>query len=70
MSSSLKIEAHREESEHLNHIVEAAQRLNAIIGDILLYSKTLSGPSQLDIGDHLAAELVEDAVTALKAKAQ
>jgi two-component system, sensor histidine kinase and response regulator len=58
-----------EQTDHLNHIVEAAQRLNAIIGDILLYSKTLSGPSKLDINEWSAIELIEDAVTALKGKA-
>jgi signal transduction histidine kinase len=59
-----------DQSDHLNHIVEAAQRLNGLIGDILLYSKTLAGPSTLGFVDCTAAELIDDALTGMKAKAK
>jgi signal transduction histidine kinase len=70
LESALKDGVDSEHTDHLNHIVAAAQRLNAIIGDILLYSKTLAGPSNLDIIDCRAVELVEDVTKALRAKAR
>jgi signal transduction histidine kinase len=69
LEAALKPGPGSEQADHLNHIVEAAHRLNAIIGDILLYSKTLAGPSKLDIADWRAVELIEDAITALKGNA-
>src|SRR5205823_10163049 len=70
LESALTPSLHSVETEHLTHIAAAAGRLNAIIGDVLLYSKTLAGPSKLDIVECRVAELIDDAVTALKGKAQ
>lgn len=70
LDSTVSRDNRPEALDHLSHIVGAAHRLNAIIGDILLYSKTLAGPSQLDIAEIRAVDLVDDAVTALKGKAQ
>src|SRR5207249_1421270 len=70
LESALAPSLHSVETEHLNHIVAAAGRLNAIIGDVLLYSRTLAGPSRLDIVECRVAELIDDAATALMGKAQ
>ncbi len=59
-----------DQCDHLNHIVEAAQRLNALIGDILLYSKTLASPATAGFVDYPAAELIDDALTGMKSKAK
>ena len=58
------------QAEQLQHVVGAAQGLNAIISDILILSKALSGPSRQQIVSIPVCELVDDSLVGLRAKAR
>jgi signal transduction histidine kinase len=58
------------ESEHLEHIVDAAQRLNGMVTDIILLSKALAGPGRLAIAATDAGALLDDGIVGLKFKAK
>lgn len=58
------------QAEQLQHVVGAAQRLNAIISDILILSKALSGPSHQQIVLTPVRDLVDDSLVGLKARAR
>jgi two-component system sensor histidine kinase/response regulator len=55
--------------EQMDHVVEAAQRLNSIVSDILLLSKAVGGGEHQQFSDMSIAELLEDGFAGLKAKA-
>jgi len=54
------------ESEHLEHIVAAAERLNGMVTDIILLSKATAGPARLLIAATDAAALLDDSIVGLK----
>jgi len=58
------------ESEHLEHIVDAAQRLNGMVTDIILLSKAMAGPGRLAIAATDADALLDDGIVGLKFKAK
>lgn len=58
------------ESEHLEHIVDAAQRLNGMVTDIILLSKAMAGPGRLATAATDADALLDDGIVGLKFKAK
>ena len=70
LSEALRARVDPAQAEQLEHVVGAAQRLNAIINDILLLSKALSGPSHQQIVSSPVRDIVEDSLVGLKAKAR
>ncbi|CAN5203727.1 HAMP domain-containing sensor histidine kinase [soil metagenome] len=62
LTRSLAYTLDKRDAEHLSHVAEAAQRLNVIVSDILIYSRALGGRSQLEIHDCDITELAEQAV--------
>ena len=58
------------ESEHLEHIVDAAKRLNGMVTDIILLSKAMAGPGRLTIAATDAGALLDDGIVGLKFKAK
>ncbi|MGL4590989.1 MAG: hybrid sensor histidine kinase/response regulator [Aestuariivirga sp.] len=59
-----------DERESLAHVVEGAQRLNAIVSDILLLSKALGNPNQQKLADIPITELLDDGLVGQKALAR
>jgi signal transduction histidine kinase len=70
LSASLKLKIDPGEAEHLQHVVSATQRLNDIIGDVLILSKALSGPARQQRAATPLRDLVDDSIVGLKAKAR
>ncbi|MBC8038255.1 MAG: hybrid sensor histidine kinase/response regulator [Rhizobiales bacterium] len=70
LSEALQGRVEPAQDEQLHHVVDAAQRLNAIISDILILSKALSGPSRQQIVANPVRDLVDDSLVGLKAKAR
>jgi len=70
LSEALRARVDPAQAEQLEHVVGAAQRLNAIISDILLLSKALSGPSHQQIVSSPVRDIVDDSLVGLKAKAR
>jgi two-component system, sensor histidine kinase and response regulator len=70
LSVALAQRVNGEEAEQLRHVVEAAQRLNGIVSDILLLSKALAGPSRQQLVSCPLRDIVDDSVVGLKAKAR
>jgi two-component system cell cycle sensor histidine kinase PleC len=64
--TSLQGRLSEEEARQFAHIDDAARRLNSIVGDILLYSRSLSGAAQLDIGHCAVADIIDDALSGVK----
>ncbi len=58
------------ESEHLEYMVTAAERLNGMVTDIILLSKATAGPSRLSIAATDVAALLDDSIVGLKFLAQ
>lgn len=56
LESTLRGRVGETESEHLEHIIEGSQRLNSIIGDVLLLSRALGGRDR----KHMTVAAVED----------
>ena len=69
MDKTLRSRMDPPETEQLDHIVDASQRLNAIVSDILLLSKALASNDQDGYTTALLSELLEDSVIGLKSKA-
>ena len=59
-----------DEQESLAHVVDGAQRLNAIVSDILLLSKALGNPNQQKHVSVPIAELLDDGLVGQKALAR
>lgn len=70
LSESLRERVNPAQAEQLLHVVGAAQRLNAIISDILILSKALSGPSRQQLVPIPLRDIVDDSLVGLKAKAR
>jgi signal transduction histidine kinase len=70
LSSALKHRVEAIEADHLVHMVEAAKNLNAIISDLLLYSRTLSGNERLEPQSVLPSNLLAEASAVMKARAR
>ena len=70
LSDALRNRIDRTQSEHLDHVVGAAGRLNLIINDILTLSRALAGPSRLQFLECPMREIVDDSIVGLKAKAK
>lgn len=70
LSSALKDKVEAIEAEHLDHIVGASRRLNAMVSDVLVLSKSFSGPRSLVLSRMLVEELLDDSVAGLLNKAK
>ncbi len=70
LSDALKDKVEAIEAEQLDHIVNASQRLNRLISDILVLSKSFSGLSNLSISRESMADLLDDSIFGLHAAAK
>ena len=70
LSGALKDRVEAIEAEQLDHIVGASQRLNRLISDILILSKSFSGLSYLSISEESIMGLLEDSIIGLEPSAR
>jgi signal transduction histidine kinase len=70
LSEALKDKVEAIEAEQLDHIVSASQRLNRLISDILVLSKSFSGTSSLSISEENMADLLDDGIVGLEVAAK
>jgi two-component system, sensor histidine kinase and response regulator len=70
LSEALKDRVEAIEVEQLDHIVNASHRLNRLISDILVLSKSLSGRASLTIAQESMADLLDDSIVGLDAAAK
>lgn len=70
LAGALKSRIEDIETEQLEHIVDAAQRLNGMVTDIILLSKALADPGRLSIATTDVAALLDDGIVGLKLKAK
>ena len=70
LSDALKDKVEAIEAEQLGHIVDASQRLNRLISDILVLSKSFSGPSALRLSNESMTDLLDDSIVGLEATAK
>jgi signal transduction histidine kinase len=70
VSASLRDRLEGRDAEHLQHVIAAAQRLNATVSDILVLSKALSGEDRHLFAAVTVCDLIEDSIVGLKAKAR
>jgi signal transduction histidine kinase len=70
LSEALKDKVEAIEAEQLSHIVGASQRLNRLISDILVLSKSFTGGSSLKISSESMADLLDDGIIGLEANAK
>jgi signal transduction histidine kinase len=70
LSGALKDRVEAIEAEQLDHIVGASQRLNRLISDILILSKSFSGLSYLSISEESITDLLEDSIIGLEPSAR
>ncbi len=69
MDMTLRARLQPQEAEQLGHVVDAAQRLNAIVSDILLLSKALSEGQQQHFAPALLSEILDDSIVGLRSRA-
>lgn len=69
MDRSLRNRTGPAETEQLDHVIGAAQRLNSIVSDILLLSKAVAGNEQQHFTPVLLSEILDDSLVGLKVKA-
>lgn len=69
MDATLRPRIAAAEAEQLDHVVDAARRLNAIVNDVLLLSKALSEGQQQRFAPALLSEILDDSIVGLKAGA-
>lgn len=69
MDMTLRARIQPQEAEQLDHVVDAAQRLNGIVSDILLLSKALSEGQQERFKPAYLSEILDDSIVGFKAKA-
>lgn len=69
LASALKDRVEAIEAEQLDHIVQASQRLNSMVSDVLVLSKSFSGAQSLNLGRELVDDLLEDSIVGIEAKA-
>jgi signal transduction histidine kinase len=70
LSLALKDKVEAIEAEQLDHIVEASQRLNGMISDILVLSKSFAGRQSLTIAREPVMDLLEDSILGLESRAR
>ena len=70
LASALKHRVEAIEADHLLQMVDAAKNLNAIISDLLLYSRTLGGSDRLEPELTLPSSLISDAAAVMRGKAR
>jgi signal transduction histidine kinase len=70
LSLALKDRVEAIEAEQLDHIVGASQKLNGMISDILVLSKSFAGRQSLAIALEPVHDLLEDSILGLEAKAR
>ena len=70
LAASLRGRVEGMQAEQLDLVIDAAHRLNAIVSDILLLSKALAGQDRLQIAAVTVAELLDDSIVGLKARAK
>jgi signal transduction histidine kinase len=70
LSLALKDRVEAIEAEQLDHIVGASQKLNGMISDILVLSKSFAGRQSLSIALEPVHDLLEDSILGLEAKAR
>lgn len=70
LSGALKNKVEAIEAEQLDHIVGASQRLNRLISDILILSKSFSGNASLTLADESMADLLDDSIIGLELAAK
>jgi two-component system, sensor histidine kinase and response regulator len=70
LSDALKDKVEAIEAEQLDHIVGASQRLNRLISDILILSKSFSGPTYLTITEERMADMLDDSIIGLETAAK
>lgn len=70
LALALKDRVEAIEAEQLDHIVEASQRLNGMISDILVLSKSFAGRQSLHITNEPVVDLLEDSIVGLEARAR
>lgn len=69
LAGALKDRVEAIEAEQLDHIVQASQRLNSMVSDVLVLSKSFSGAQSLNLSRELVDNLLEDSVVGVEAKA-
>jgi signal transduction histidine kinase len=70
LAEALKDKVEAIEAEQLGHIVGASQRLNRLISDILILSKSFSGASSLRVSNESMTDLLDDSIIGLEANAK
>lgn len=70
MDTSLRPIIGGTELEQLDHVVDAAKRLSAIVSDILLLSKALSEGQQQRFAPAFMSEILDDSIVGFKAQAK
>jgi two-component system, sensor histidine kinase and response regulator len=70
LSDALKDKVEAIEAEQLDHIVGASQRLNRLISDILILSKSFSGLTYLTVSEESMADLLDDSIIGLESAAK
>ena len=70
LAEALKDKVEAIEAEQLGHIVGASQRLNRLISDILVLSKSFSGASSLRVSNESMTDLLDDSIIGLEANAK
>jgi signal transduction histidine kinase len=70
LASALKHRVEAIEADHLLQMVDAAKHLNAIISDLLLYSRTLGGQERLEPEAVLPSAILADAAAVMRGKAR
>jgi K+-sensing histidine kinase KdpD len=66
LAEALKDKVEAIEAEQLGHIVGASQRLNRLISDILVLSKSFSGASSLRVSNESMTDLLDDSIIGLE----
>jgi two-component system cell cycle sensor histidine kinase PleC len=70
LAEALKDRVEAIEAEQLGHIVGASQRLNRLISDILVLSKSFSGASSLSLSNDSMTDLLDDSIVGLETNAR
>lgn len=70
LAAALKDRVEAIEAEQLDHIVNASQRLNGMVSDVLVLSKSFSGRQSLSLSRELVDDLLEDSLVGLEPKAR
>ena len=70
LAGALKERVEAIEAEQLAHIVSASQRLNSMVSDVLVLSKSFSGPHSLSLAKERVEDILEDSIVGLEARAR